>query len=292
MELSVVIPIYHTAKNSITYLPEIISRLRQKFTEFEILFIIDNEDIYPEVRGVYALKDIYKEVKIYKLNRNYGQHFATLCGYQLALGKYMLSVDEDMTAYIPVVCSNDDYKNYAIYFWHYNKNPMYSSVVRKLCSILFKSTIHWIINFKKNSTFRMIRNDLRNRILTDKHIFWNIDVMIFNHTENIGGNTLEVSGLNDDNSSYNYKTLISIAFEIAYEHNTIFMNFLLAFIPALIMHLLYNNFMLTTGFYFATMFSITAIFMAIKKATPDTRSKIAMALHEKVDSKLFNAVPD
>ena len=292
MELSVVIPIYHTSKNAARYIPDVISTLKRKFRDFEILFIIDNNPIPADVKDLKTLQNIYKEIKIFPLNKNYGQHFATLSGYYMAKGDHILCVDEDMTQYVIEICQNDDYKNYEIYFWHYNKNNMYSSVIRKVFSILFKALIHRIINFKKNSTFRVITKQLRDKILMDKHIFWNIDVMIFNNTDHIGGCTVDFFDVKDDNSGYNYKTLINIAFEIAYEHNTIFMNLLFALFPTLLINLIYHNIIFTVNLYLFIVILITLLFLGIKKMTPTTKIKIQKALLIEKNSRLFKPIPE
>lgn len=292
MELSVVIPIYHTTRCAIAQIPEVIPALRSKYNDFEILFIIDNDDINDDVNRLFSLQDIYSEVKVHALDCNHGQHFATLSGYYLAQGDFIMSVDQDMTHYIPEICKSDDYKKFDIYYWHYDKNTMYTSVMRKVLSICFKAMIHRLINFKRNSTFRVLSKDLRDRILENKHIFWNIDVMVFNNTENIGGTELELFDVKDHDSSYNYKTLISVALELLYEHNTIFMNLMIALFPAIIIQYAYENMMVTITAYLFIVVIITLAFVGIKKATPSTSKKIVEALRAEKESALLEPVTE
>ncbi|MDB5227050.1 MAG: putative Ribonuclease [Bacteroidota bacterium] len=292
MELSVVIPIYHTATNAVRSIPEVIPALQSKFNDFEIIFVIDNDGVPDEVKALFTLQDIYKQVKIYRLNKNHGQHFATLTGYYFAKGDHILSIDEDMTQYVTKICRNNDYMQHDIYYWHYNKNNMYNSVIRKILSILFKAAIHKLINFKKNSTFRVMTKELRDKMMLDKHIFWNIDVMIFNNTAHVGGCVLELSDINDHDSGYNYKTLANVAFEIAYEHNLIFMNLLFAVFPALAVHLVFQNMTVTAITYFVIVILITLFFTGVKKLTPSTGNKILAAIYVEKDRKSFKPVSE
>jgi hypothetical protein len=278
MDLSVVIPIYHTAKNAVAHLPGVIHDLRKHMDSFEILFIIDNENIDEDIKGLFILQQTYPEIHIRQLRKNHGQHFATLCGYYLAKGNYILSIDEDMTKYIPEICKSEEYKSFDVYYWFYDKNTMYTSDIRKAFSNLFKLLIEKIVNFQKNSTFRMINRELRNKLITEKHIFWNIDIMIFDNTGNTGGRHIEQFDVKDDESSYNYKKLLRVAIEIPYEHNTIFMNLLIALIPSFLYQMIYQDLAGTLVVYGITFFIIQSLFIALKQLTPATEKKIQQAI--------------
>ena len=278
MEFSVVIPIYHSANNAIKHLPAVIDALRSKYRDFEIIFIIDNEYISADVSTLLEMKNTYLEVKVRQLCKNYGQQFATLCGYYLATGEYILSVDEDMTQYILDACKTNAYIGKDVYYFYYDKNTMYNSDTRKVLSNLYKSIIRKIVNLKRNSTFRIISKSLKNKILGNKHIFWNIDVSIFNNTNNIGSEEIEQFDVTDHNSAYNYKKLFQVAFEIAYEHNTIFMNLLFAVVPAAIYYWRFEDRMRTTVVYIFFAIVITSFFVSLKIFSPKTKTKIERAL--------------
>ena len=165
MELSVVVPVYRSAKNAVVHLPLIIETFRHKYRNFEVLFIIDYHDMNSEMDSFIELCEKYSETKIHALNKNYGQHFATLCGYYLAQGDFIACVDEDMSEYMLEICKTDDYKNQDVFYFYYNKNEMYNSSVRKFFSVLYKYLIGKIVNLKKHSTFRIISKELRDKIL-------------------------------------------------------------------------------------------------------------------------------
>ena len=260
MELSVVVPIYCSTKNAIEHLPKIVEALRHKYRKFEVLFIIDYHDMNSEMDSFMILCQQYSEIRIHALNKNYGQHFTTLCGYYLAKGDFIACVDEDMSAYI------------------YNKNEMYNSAVRKFFSVLYKFLISKIVNLKRHSTFRIITKELRDKILLDKHYYWNLDVMIFDNTQLVGGTSIENCSITDDYSTYNYKKLIKVAFEIAYEHNPIFMNMLFAFLIASFLFFMTKD-ILTTILSFVSITVFTSVlFNWIKQNSATTIHKILAAL--------------
>lgn len=280
MELSVIIPVYHSAKNALQHLPAMITALHSKFKAFEIIVVIDNDHITEEIKELFELKKQYAEVKIFQLNKNHGQHFATLSGYYLAKGDYIMSIDEDMTEYISVVCTTNKYeKSDALYFF-YDKDKMYNSSLRKILSNACKFLIYKIVNLKKHSTFRIISKSLRDKMLENKHIFWNVDVMIFNNTNNIGSFEVHQCNVTDLDSGYNYKKLFKFAFEIVYEHNTIFMNMLFAIVPAIIFYLFNFEILETIAFYISLTLLITAFFNIMKFFSADAGDKILNALAE------------
>jgi len=278
MEISIVIPIYNTAKNAIRSLDEVIPALRGKYKDFELLFVIDNTGVEKEIQALTLCKNKFSEIKIYQLNKNYGQHFATLCGYYLAKGDFIVCVDEDMSANIVEVCKTDEYKKFDVFYFYYNKNDMYNSATRKLLSNGYKSIINKVVNLKQHSTFRVISNSLRNKILLDKHIFWNLDVMIFDNTDNIGSTTLYLPDITDEDTGYDYIKLSKIAFEIAYEHNAILMNILFALLPSILFFLVVKSWFVTILFFIVLVIISSAIFRFSRLQTDDTAHKISAAI--------------
>jgi len=278
MEISIVIPIYNTAKNAIRSLDEVIPALRGKYKDFELLFVIDNTGVEKEIQALTLCKNKFSEIKIYQLNKNYGQHFATLCGYYLAKGDFIVCVDEDMSANIVEVCKTDEYKKFDVFYFYYNKNDMYNSATRKVLSNSYKSIINKVVNLKQHSTFRVISNSLRNKILLDKHIFWNLDVMIFDNTNNIGSTTLYLPDITDEDTGYDYIKLSKIAFEIAYEHNAILMNILFALLPSILFFLVVKSWFVTILFFIVLVIISSAIFRFSRLQTDDTAHKISAAI--------------
>jgi undecaprenyl-phosphate 4-deoxy-4-formamido-L-arabinose transferase len=293
MEVSIVIPVYRSIKSAVKYLPGALGDLNNHLAGFEIIFIIDHADSAQQMHELNALKQYSACIKTYALNRNYGQHFATLCGYYLAEGNYIVSIDEDMIRYLPEICKSGEYKSYDVFYWMYDKNRMYTSGIRKAFSILFKILLEKIVVFHENSTYRCIRKSLRDQLLTGKHIFWNMDIMIFKITNRIGRRHFEGFDIKDDESGYNYKKLLRVAFEIPYEHNTLFMNLLISLAPCFAVYAAtHDN---AAGFIAyalsVAILSITA--SVIRMRVPPTEKKIkeALSLPEAVLDEVQQKLP-
>ena len=286
MDLSIIIPLYHKAEDAAEHLPAVYPALKSKYSCFEIIFIIDNSSVTDNVAAVYKLQEQYKEISVHRLNKNYGQHFATLCGYSLAKGDIICSIDEDMTQYLNIADYTLLHNQYDALYYYYNKNKMYNSFTRKILSASFKLVVHKILNIEAHSTFRFLNRTLVEKLLNTKHIFWNVDVMIYKNAENIKIEYIALDGITDDNSGYNIPKLFRFAFEIVSEHITVLAGFCVGLIPAFIYFLFSRNIQQTTLVYAATVSVLIGIGFTVKKLTLRTKDKIreALSLHAGINS--------
>ena len=286
MDLSIIIPLYHKAEDAAEHLPAIYPALKAKYSSFEIIFIIDNGSVTENVAAVYKLQEQYKEISVHRLNKNYGQHFATLCGYSLAKGDIICSIDEDMTQYLNIADYTLLHNQYDALYYCYNKNKMYNSFTRKILSASFKLVVHKILNIEAHSTFRLLNRTLVEKLLNTKHIFWNVDVMIYKNAENIKIEYIALDGITDDNSGYNIPKLFRFAFEIVSEHIPVLAGFCVGLIPAFIYFLFSRNIQQTTLVYAATVSVLIGIGFTVKKLTLRTKDKIreALSLHAGINS--------
>ncbi|MCB0401878.1 MAG: glycosyltransferase family 2 protein [Flavobacteriales bacterium] len=94
-DISIVIPVY----NSEASLGELIQRIDAALAstcQFEVLMIDDGSTDKSWDRIV-ALKSSYPSaLKGIKLKRNFGQHNAIICGFSFALGKFIVTMDDDL----------------------------------------------------------------------------------------------------------------------------------------------------------------------------------------------------
>ncbi len=94
--ISFVIPVFSSAKS----LPELYQRLVSSFqpitsNKFEIIFVEDcgNDNSWDLIREI--VRNDFR-VRGYRLNRNYGQHNALLCGIREAIGDVIVTLDDDL----------------------------------------------------------------------------------------------------------------------------------------------------------------------------------------------------
>ncbi len=94
-KISVVIPAYRSGNS----LPELVARLErvlaQSARDFEIIII---DDCSPDNtwRILKELKSVHPKLKICRLLRNSGQHNAIICGFSVAQGDVIITMDDDL----------------------------------------------------------------------------------------------------------------------------------------------------------------------------------------------------
>ena len=96
MLCSVVIPVYNSGKSLI----ELYDRLNKAFhedigTDFEVIFV-DDASVDDSFAVIMELKEQHDNIKAIQFSRNYGQHKATICGFEYAKGDFVLTMDDDL----------------------------------------------------------------------------------------------------------------------------------------------------------------------------------------------------
>ena len=92
---SIVIPVYNSAR----YLAELHARIRSVMDRsnepYEILFVNDAsvDDSLTVLRNIQKGDD---QVVIVDLMRNFGQHNAVVCGFELSVGEFVITMDDDL----------------------------------------------------------------------------------------------------------------------------------------------------------------------------------------------------
>ncbi len=93
--LSIVVPVFNSGKNLAELVKRLHDTLKSKET-FELILVDDgsSDDSWNTIVG---LKLQYPEtLKGIKLNRNYGQHNALICGFSSSIGSFIVTMDDDL----------------------------------------------------------------------------------------------------------------------------------------------------------------------------------------------------
>ncbi|MDD2708690.1 MAG: glycosyltransferase family 2 protein [Verrucomicrobiae bacterium] len=94
-EISIVIPVYNEERN-LRLLWERLGPAAQNLGgAYEIIFIDDGSGDH-SLEILKELRQAHPEIRILKLRRNYGQHPATIAGFEHARGKWVLTLDADL----------------------------------------------------------------------------------------------------------------------------------------------------------------------------------------------------
>ena len=90
---SIVVPVYRGNSS----LEDIVTISEEIYHDnlVEIIFVFDGGEPYSWEK-ISELASKYKKVKAIKLSRNFGQHNATICGFDFVKSNYVITMDEDL----------------------------------------------------------------------------------------------------------------------------------------------------------------------------------------------------
>ena len=211
---SVVIPVYR-GTSSISKIVSDIEKLT-KINIIQIILIFDNGSSlsWDEIQKI---KNTSKIVTGIKLSRNYGQHNATLCGFNYVNSDFVITLDEDMQhnpKYIFNLIKHQEIYNSDIVYGNYiTRNH---NIIRNVLSWTFNKFLGVTIkNLNKNySSFRLIKVSIAKEILNFNNSYIFIDGYLAWITSNTSSINIEHEKGYITNSSYTYSKLISHCFNI------------------------------------------------------------------------------
>jgi len=198
---SVIIPVY----NGETTVKPLFERLKAFFEAsaytYEVIFVYDcGKD--NSWKSLTELKIAYsKDIKLVKLSRNFGQHNALICGFEHAIGSYVITMDEDLQHAPEDINRLIDKQKEADFDVVYGKYEELShSIFRNVSSRALKRIISIGIPdiHPDYSAFRLIKTsiakstiEMRNSYtFLDGYLSWitsNVSSCIVTHNERQGG---------------------------------------------------------------------------------------------------------
>ncbi|MFH0714337.1 MAG: glycosyltransferase family 2 protein [Candidatus Diapherotrites archaeon] len=95
MQVSVVLPVYNEEENIFLLISEIEETLKKRFKSFEII-AVDDGSTDGSLSALLQMKKKYKNLKIVKLKKNFGQSAALDAGFGLAKGEVIVPMDSDL----------------------------------------------------------------------------------------------------------------------------------------------------------------------------------------------------
>jgi glycosyltransferase involved in cell wall biosynthesis len=229
IDFSVVVPVF----NSEAALEELYDRLDKVFLmlekTYEIIFINDGS----RDRSYSVLRELYKKhpekIIVVDLAKNFGQHNATMCGFNICTGSYVITIDDDLQnppeeivklyrkiseGYdavfgIPLIKEHDKYKNLGSYF------------LRRMNHRIFG-----IKNDLKFSSFRIIKKEIVDELKEIKTPFPYIPGMLMNITRSIANENVNHELRKSGKSNYNMRRLVRLAFNLLINYSTIPLKFI------------------------------------------------------------------
>ncbi len=219
-----VVPVYKSERS----LRELHERIHKVFEDvpgdFELIMVEDGGgDNSWEVMKSIREKD--PRAKIVRLTRNFGQHNALMCGFSLAEGDYVITIDDDLQnppeeipklieeihrTGLDMVCGTPEQRK--------------QSWVRNAGSLTYR----WLVSlvFKRNpvfqmSNFRIIRREVIDHVLHMHTPNPAVGLLIMNITDRIGSITVRHLPRRHGSTTYTAGKLISHFFHGILYHSTL-----------------------------------------------------------------------
>lgn len=223
MDYSVVVPVF----NSAGALEKLFSRIKEVMEDlgktFEIIFIDDGgtDNSWSILKSLKTNNP--QLVKAIRLNRNFGQHSATMCGFTFAKGKRIITIDDDLqnppeeiNKLIATFEENNSDITYGIYKkkQHDLSRNVISKSVKTANKLFMKGS-------GDGSSFRLISRRLVDKVLEHNITFIFIDEVMQWYTDKISFVFVKHEKRPYDKSGYNPLKLFFLASNLAYFYTSI-----------------------------------------------------------------------
>jgi glycosyltransferase involved in cell wall biosynthesis len=220
IQYSIVVPVY----NSTSSLHELTSRIHLAIQNcnksFELILVDDgsSDESWNEIE---KLKKSFPEtLKAIKLNKNYGQHNATLCGIHFSKGDQVITIDDDLQ-FPP-----EEISKLIACFENTNADIVYGipeskkhSAIRNAGTYYIKATSD---QTKGGSSFRLIKRSICDEIIQNHQgSFLFIDTVITWYTNNIETTLVLHEHRKQGKSGYSLKKLVSLYFNILINYSAL-----------------------------------------------------------------------
>jgi undecaprenyl-phosphate 4-deoxy-4-formamido-L-arabinose transferase len=217
MNYSIVVPTYRGSKT----IRELFNQIRAVFDElnltFEVIFVFDDgpDDSWKIIKELVSENAGF--VKGIKLNRNFGQHNATICGFKYAAGNFIITLDEDLqhdpkdiNALIQKQIEND----YDVIYGKISdrKHSSFRNLTSGMLNGLLRVGIPEL--HKDYSSFRLIKTSIAKETLNMNNSYTFLDGYLTWLTRHVASAPVSHRNSGAQSSSYNLKKLIEHSINI------------------------------------------------------------------------------
>lgn len=221
--ISVVIPVFNSSHSLSELYSRLVNILQQMAVPFEIIMVDDasKDDSFEVMQN---LRQHDKRVGIIKLEKNYGQHAATLCGLAQSRGDYIITIDDDLQHLpeaIPDLMKKITEGYDAVFAIFENKQH---SFYRNIGSDFMNLTLNMIFNKPRSvrtSSYRILTGRLAN--IMKEHDYANVYLaaLIFKNTSKVANISIEHQKRQYGQSNYNYYRLFKLARTLFYNYSNL-----------------------------------------------------------------------
>jgi glycosyltransferase involved in cell wall biosynthesis len=214
MDFSIVIPVFR-GSNSVHKIYEETEKVLKDFS-WELILVFDY-GIQESWFKIIELQKLKSNVTVIQLTRNFGQHNATICGFEFASGKYVVTLDEDMQ-HNPIEilklyeeCNNKDLDVvYGVY--DERRHNYFRNITSSLMKKMLKIGIPDLYN--GFTSFRLIKFETARELVGMRNSYTFLDGYLTWVTFNVGGIKISHHESESGISSYTTKKLIEHSINI------------------------------------------------------------------------------
>ena len=223
LDLSVIVPVFNSYNSLRNLHNHLIKVLQKTFDSFEIIYILDGGTQREWQQLVDIQQAHQSHVNIIRLNKNFGQHPATYCGLMHSLGKFCVTIDDDLQFppdEIPKMYEAIKADNLDLLYGHYGQNNQewwrrfFGKIMREIATVVGKG-------FGKATSFRIIRRNLVDQLKSQFYSYLFLDEVFLQFTDKIGYIEVQHSSREKGESNYSFWSLVKLALTILVFHSSL-----------------------------------------------------------------------
>lgn len=228
-EISIVIPVFNST-SSLQVLVEKISAVMEGklHSTYEILFVDDSSPNDLTWKIIQSLAAERAEVKGIRLRKNVGQHQATFCGFSLASGNIIITMDDDLQhdpQDIPVLLGFPD-ADAVIAFFRRKKQGFFRNLTSRIKDIFDTAILKKPSKLKLTSSFRAIKKEIVQEILKVHTSFPLVGSLIWSVTDNVVNVPLRHYPRKSGKSGYSFFRRLSLFSNLVFNHSSLILQFM------------------------------------------------------------------
>lgn len=214
-EFSIIIPIFNSKSCLQETVKSVIDAIEKLNKNYEIILVDDgSRDGSWEI--IKQLKNTNPNIVGIKLSKNFGQHNALLCGLNVCIGNYIITMDDDLEQqpedisklYNQLVSTNAD----LVYGMPVKSNK---NILRNILRYLYK---HGTRNENKTagegSSFRLFTKKLKDEVIKHNGSLFFLDEIALWYTDKLEYVKLDFQKSKKINSNYSYSHLFDLSLRI------------------------------------------------------------------------------
>ena len=93
---SIIIPVYKSTKSLEIIAGQVLELEKKAGLDFEVIFINNSPGFFDTAKTLNKLIKEYRNIKAITLRKNHGQHIALMVGIKMAIGDYIITMDDDL----------------------------------------------------------------------------------------------------------------------------------------------------------------------------------------------------